>query len=137
MMTFREEQLLKAHLPVEVDSVEVDATAEQVLEYLRVHKYMDADISGVTVTNSLLIVGMEFKKFIASGSDFHGGIQIKDCQFVDDLSFERAYVSPVFKLENIMVGSDLYLPQNLSHLVEEEIVCSDLRIRGKMIFSTP
>lgn len=116
----------------------ITATAQQVLDYLKGQEFGVVDLSTVTMSERLSITDMEFESFNACTCDFNDGIEIKNCTFKNYLNFQGAYVQELFRLEKVVVGIDLDMPENITILSSnKEINISNLQVKGKIIIVQP
>lgn len=113
------------------------ATARQVQEYLKTQTDEKVDLSAVTVSEKLVITDMHFESFNACTCDFNGGIEIKNCTFNEFLNFQGAYVRKLFKLEKVIVGIDLDMPENITELKLPEIDILNLQVKGRILIDQP
>jgi hypothetical protein len=115
------------------ESVDVIATALQVQRYLRLRGILSSiDLAAVDMEEKLILVDDDLGGFDATNCDFNGGLRFTGCRFSGDLDFRQAYVHGEFKLVDVTVEGDLFLPGNFgSPDCESDI--HNLRVNGRLV----
>jgi len=134
-MKFRE-YLEMRDLLVETSSG-FEVTAGQVVEFIRECGPMTkVDLSGANITGRFILHDIMLDELDADNCNFEDGLEIRNCEFNNFLSFQGAYVLKRFLLAGISVGGSLILPQNIRDLQKEEFVVIGLDV-AHLIMSNP